>query len=224
MKVPKQLTLTVLTLTIALSATSVSASESHGHRHHEAHVHGIGSLNLAMEGKEVHLELDSPAANIVGFEHAPTNEGERQTLKQAIATLQDGGRLFRFSEAAGCRLVNAEIDTPLAEHHQDGEAHHHADDHHADDRHADDHDHGHEKSKREDHSHEDHEQDAGHDETHSDITAEYRFNCQNPENLQALDVDLFKAFPATERLNVQYVGPRGQGAVTLTASNPTVKF
>ena len=35
------------------------------------HEHGVASLNLVVDGNLVSLELDSPAANLVGFEHTP---------------------------------------------------------------------------------------------------------------------------------------------------------
>ena len=85
------------------------AEADNGQRQHDAHRHGAGRLNIAMEGGEVYAELESPAANVVGFEHAPTTEAERASLDKAVATLQDGDRLFRFSPAADCRLLAVDV-------------------------------------------------------------------------------------------------------------------
>ena len=39
-----------------------------------AHVHGKVVVNLALEGNTLRVELDAPAINVVGFEHAPRTE------------------------------------------------------------------------------------------------------------------------------------------------------
>jgi len=47
--------------------------------------------------------------------------------------------------------------------------------------------------------------------THSEVHARYRFTCRQPAALETLDLgELFRRFPATERLQVQLIGPRGQ--------------
>ena len=137
-----------------------------------------------MEGGVVLIGLESPAANIVGFEHAPANAGERAALDAAMATLKDGGRLFRLPADAGCRLVEAVVETPLA-----GEA----------------------------------GKGAG-AAAHADIDAEYRFECAEPGRLVQMQLGLFEAFPATRGLQVQFVGPKGQGAAELTAASPVLRF
>ena len=60
------------------------------HRQHGSHQHGVGRLNLAQEDTEIRLELDSPAANIVGFEYAPSSEvkNTRLTVKATPTAAQ----------------------------------------------------------------------------------------------------------------------------------------
>ena len=59
---------TIICLSIlALSSTSAVAEE---HRHHGAHEHGAAELNLVLDGQLGQLEVKTPAANILGFEHA----------------------------------------------------------------------------------------------------------------------------------------------------------
>ena len=65
-----------------------------------------------------------------------------------------------------------------------------------------------------------HEADGG----HADFVVEYRFHCQHPEHLRRLDVGLFTTFPATERLQLQFIVDDRQGAATLTGANPDVQF
>jgi hypothetical protein len=197
---------------LAFTTPGVSASEKHEHHHwyehrqHGAHVHGIAALNLALEGQEVHIELDSPAANIVGFEHAPSSEADHAALDKAVALLKDGDRLFRFNEGAGCRMESAKVTSELLEEEHEDHEHEKRE--------------GHTGEKHED-AHDEHEH-AG--ETHSDIEAAYHFECAAPGKLTQLTVEIFEAFPVTERLNVQYVIESKQGAAELTASSHVIMF
>lgn len=183
---------------MVLVAPWVSAAEEHDHdyehRQHGAHVHGIGALNLALEGKEVHIELDSPAANIVGFEHAPSSEADHAALDEAVEKLKAGDQLFSFNAEAGCRMEEVKVSSGLL-------------------------DEGHEEHAAE-HEHE-HEHEG---ETHADIEAVYHFECEVPGELIQLTVELFEAFPATEKLNMQYVIETKQGSKELTATNHIVRF
>lgn len=114
---------------LALVAPGVNAGEKHEHEHdheqrqHDAHVHGSAALNLALEGEEVHVELDSPAANIVGFEHAPSSEADHAALDKAVATLKDGDRLFRFNSEAGCRMEKVQVTSALLDEERGHEEH-----------------------------------------------------------------------------------------------------
>ncbi len=210
----KKIVLTASMLPPLLLVASVAyADEKHEHGHdqehrqHGAHVHGIAALNLALEGREVHIELDSPAANIVGFEHAPSSEADHAALDKAVATLKDGDRLFRFNDDSGCRMERANVTTALLEEEHDEHA----------EGHSGDHDH----QEKDGHDHEVQEHDG---ETHSDIEAAYHFECDQPGKLTQLSVELFEVFPGTEKLRVQYVIESKQGAAELTATDHVVKF
>jgi hypothetical protein len=206
---PNRIALAVsLLATLALAAPGAIAADGHDrehdhshdgeHRQHGAHVHGTAALNLALDGNEVHVELDSPAANVVGFEHAPASEADHAALAKAIATLADGDRLFRFNVEAGCRMEDAKINSALLDEEHGT--------------HADDHEH-------EEHVHDEHK-----GETHSDIDAAYHFECDQPGRLTQLTVELFEAFPGMEKLNVQYVIESKQGAAELTSSRHVIRF
>jgi hypothetical protein len=184
---------------IAMSiAAGSQADESHSHRPQTSHVHGIAALNLVLDGKVVHIELNSPAANLVGFEHAPVSEAEHTAHENALLTLNNADQLFRFNKTANCHAEQVEIESgstqaarPPA---QDGHRHHESDD--------------------EEHS----------DMRHSDITAMYRFTCDAPGELDTLRVGLFDAFPAITNLAVQYITDGGQGAATLSSGEPLLTF
>mgnify|MGYP001828388177 FL=1 len=201
----------------ALIASGVSAEEKHEHGHddekrqHGAHVHGIAALNLALEGEEVHVELDSPAANIVGFEHAPSSEADHAALDKAVATLKKGDQLFRFNSEAGCRMEKARVTSALLDEDHGDRANDHG--------HEKEEARGHDEREHEEHGHEEHE-----GETHSNIDAAYHFECAQPGKLTQLTVELFEAFPGMEELNVQYVIESKQGAAELTANDHVLEF
>ena len=48
-----------------------------------AHTHGEAQLNIIIEPSSIILEFNSPALNIVGFEHSPTSESEKDAIKMA---------------------------------------------------------------------------------------------------------------------------------------------
>ena len=58
----------------------------------------------------------------------------------------------------------------------------------------------------------------------SDMTASYRFNCDQPERLDSAALGLFSGFPALQRVLVQYVTADGQGEAELTPTHPLVTF
>ncbi len=212
---PNRIALTLSLLApFVLVAPGVSAKEHHEHEHdHEkrqygAHVHGIAALNLALEGKEVHMELDSPAANIVGFEHAPSSDADHAALDKAVAVLKNGEQLFRFNSEAGCRMQRAKITSALLDE-EHGE---HAEDH------------GHDEHEHKEQGHEEHGHDEHAGDTHSDIDAAYHFECDQPGKLTQLSVELFAAFPGMEELDVQYVIDSKQGAAALTPAAHVVEF
>jgi ABC-type Zn2+ transport system substrate-binding protein/surface adhesin len=166
------------------------------HRQYGAHVHGIGKLNIVLDGDEVHIELDSPAANIVGFEHQPRSAEDRAALERAARTLRDGDRLFLFSRDAGCRQEKATVESDMLE---------------AADKKQRGYEHGSEKMEHDDHA-------------HADIRVEYRFECSRPDRVEQLVVELFEAFPGTERLDVQYVIGSRQGAAELNSARHVLRF
>ncbi|MET0068037.1 MAG: DUF2796 domain-containing protein [Candidatus Thiodiazotropha sp.] len=205
-------------LFLLVAAVAPLAAEEH--RQHGVHEHGVGTLNLAQDGTELHIELDSPAINIVGFEQAPNSEQDHQALQSALARLRDGKALFVLPETAGCRLMSAEVETPL-ENHREDKAHP-----------GDAHDEEHQKAhiqEGEHHDGTDHgegEHGQGHvlAAEHADIDAAWFFSCEHPDRLDGISVRLFEAFPRTQALQVQYVTEKQQGAARVNPSHPELRF
>ncbi len=192
--------------TLILAATSTAGAEGQL----DAHVHGVGQLNVAVEGNEVEIELISPGADIVGFEHEPTSDADKMAVSTAVETLENGGNLFTFPAGAACELEEAEVASAQLIGEEDDHASHA---HEAHDDHADEHDHGHD-------DHDDHADEGGHAEFH----AHYHFHCDNPDALTHVDVNLFEHFERAGELEVQALTPNGQQAAELTPGAARLEF
>ncbi|MGY3326766.1 DUF2796 domain-containing protein [Pseudomonas sp. TE3911] len=196
----------LLALPFALLPLAIAhAAEDHDHDHEHgslgAHEHGVGRLNAVLDGQTLELELDSPAMNLVGFEHVATTAADKAKVAAARKQLENPSALFNLPKAAGCEISSQELNSPLFG--DKPEADHDDDDH--------DHD-------AKDGAHEHH-----HD--HSEIHAHYQFTCATPTALSNLDLtQVFKTFPSTQKIQVQLIGPSGQQGVDATATAATLKF
>jgi hypothetical protein len=65
---------------------------------------------------------------------------------------------------------------------------------------------------------------AGSGETHSEIEAEWRWNCARPDALAHVDVGLFKAFPRLKQLRAQVVTAKGQTTALLKPGAARLKL
>ena len=89
-----------------------------------AHVHGKVVVNLALEGNTLRVELDAPAINVVGFEHAPRTEAERRAVAIVDRWLASGAGSLGVPAAARCALGKVEYQPPkLADDHEAGHDH-----------------------------------------------------------------------------------------------------
>lgn len=181
-------------------------------REHGVHVHGLGHLNIAIEGDRVEIGLEAPGADIVGFEHAPKDPAERAAVAKAIEKLKDGAGLFVFPDAAGCRLAASEARSTAEQ--RDAKEHGHGHGHEGD---KAGHGHSHEPAHR-------HREKEEHSDTHSEFRAHYRFACERGDALTGMEVRLFKAFPAAREFAVQAVTAGGQTSGELTRDAPRLKF
>ncbi|MBD9443624.1 DUF2796 domain-containing protein [Pseudomonas sp. PDM04] len=194
----------LLALPFALLPLAVAhAAQEHDHDHdHEhgslgAHEHGVGRLNAALDGQTLELELESPAMNLVGFEHAATTDADKAKVAAVRAQLEKPLALFNLPKAAGCVVASQALESPLF----------------GDKPEADD-DHDHDDEAKGEHPHD-----------HSEIHAHYQFTCSTPGALKTLDLaNVFNTFPATQKIQVQLISPSGQQGVEVTAKAATLKY
>lgn len=168
---------------------------------HKAHVHGSGKLVLAIEGRNIEMELESPADDIVGFEHPPVTDADRKTVATAREKLTAGEGLFAFPANAGCRLHEATAKSSLLA--TPAEADHH------------DKDHGHKH---------DHDKKTTTEEVHSEFHAQYHFICTNIRAVTHIDTRYFELFPRAVELDVQTATEGGQAKYELSRNRNRISF
>ena len=200
---------------VCLGGPNLINIQAEEYRHHEAHEHGVAHMNVAVEGNDIYIELISPAANIVGFEHQPRTQEQKAAVKAAIKKLEAGEKLFAFSSVVGGRLVESKVHTDInndSDHESDETKSHEHDEMSRDT--------GNEAEKQ---GHDQHQHGDEH-ERHSEFKAEYHFVCKKPEKLAYVDVMLFSVFSGIEHIEVQLLTGTKQTALELTATKKKILF
>ncbi|GEM78272.1 zinc uptake protein ZrgA [Vibrio superstes] len=224
---------TLSAVTLAVASVSVHAEENF--RQHSAHVHGSVEFNIAQDGQDLLVEILAPGADVVGFEHAPTNDEQHQALEKALAQLNAADSILKMSSAAGCELSTAQVSHTLGgdeghDHsdHDDHDGHDHADKHdhdaHDHDDHADKHDHDahdhHDHADEHDHDAHDHDHSGGHGE----FNIAYQYQCKDVSKLTEIDSDWFQLFSGTQTIRVNLLTDSSQIATELTKGNTVIKL
>ena len=176
----------------------------------DSHVHGLLNLVVSVEGDTAIVELESPMWNLVGFEHAPTNQIEADKWVATATRLKTPDRVVSFPRAAGCALESAELgpfgpaagltsaserDGDSGHTHDDGAAH--------------DHDHDH-----------DHDEHGG----HSDVVLTWSFHCDSSQDVRSVVLPLFDSFPQVERADAVLFTDTGQVSAQLTTNARTLRL
>ena len=215
-------------LPMLVAGAAFAASED-GHREHGAHEHGRGTLDVALEGEELVVELRMPAVNVVGFEHAPGTDAEREAVRQALARFEDPAAVLVPSPDAECAPEGVEAGFPgmgpvgSREHHDEDEhGHEHEEDghEHEEDGRAGDKD----EDEHHEHGHDEHEPGESGAEAHSELRATYRFHCHAPERLDRIQVHVFELLHDAEEIEVRVVTPTLQKAMDLHPGETVVEL
>ena len=122
----------LVSATLFFAAYVVAQEQEHDHEHeheneyqqHSAHVHGHAKLFVAVDGNALEIMLESPAMNLLGFEHEPESPEQLAAVDKALSDLNNPQALFAISEQADCVLSEKEIEAPYQE-----KASHHDHDH-----------------------------------------------------------------------------------------------
>lgn len=177
--------------TALLFSLNAPAHEDHHHHHDSlgAHVHGKGQLELAVEGRQAELVFSAPGMDIVGFEHKPRDEQQRQAVREAVSYLEETP-LIRAAQAQ-CSLLESNVESSLIDaagdhHHHDGEGHHHHNDDHS---------------------------------SHAEFTVTQMLECQPGLSGLRIEAGLLAQYPDLEELRVTWISDGGQGSARLAPGN-----
>ena len=173
--------------------TALHASET---RQLGAHEHGVGQLNIAVDGGQVAIEFHAPGADIVGFEYVASSDADRAAIADGVAALARPLDLFVLSAAAGCNVVRAAAELEADEGH----------------------DHGHDA-----HDHDEHAHDAYADgDSHAEFHAEYLLDCVSPNALSTVEFAYFDQFENAREVDVQILSDAGAIRFKVTRSEPVL--
>ncbi|MFT6388877.1 MAG: G3E family GTPase [Cellvibrionaceae bacterium] len=187
----------------ALSLLLISALTSLHSIAADKHVHGEAELFVAIESNQILIEMESPAANILGFEHEPNTSQQKAILKSSVNTLQDYRKLIEI-EGGGCNQVDVFVESPFTINTTTSSKNDH---------------HDHDKPKPHKHEHEETSR-----ETHSAFHVGYTLECKDSSEVKTLTLNVFKAFPKVKTMQVNWASTRGQGTQKVSAKKVTVKL
>ena len=215
---------------VLMAGVALAASED-GHREHDPHEHGHGALDIALEGEELVAELRIPAVNVVGFEHAPRDDAEREAVHEAVVRFANAAAVLVPAADAECELEDAEVE--IAGTDRDGnwrvgargevEEGHEGEDHDSDAHGKHEEEEHEEEEEHAKHEEEEHDGDAG-AEAHSELHATYRFHCHAPERLARIDVRVFELLHDAEEIGVRVVTATAQAAMDLHPGETVVEL
>jgi Protein of unknown function (DUF2796) len=152
-----------------------------------AHQHGVAELRIVIEGSRLEVVLETPLDNMVGFEHAPRNDRQRDAVRAMASKLRQP-QMFLPTPAARCKSVSTKLESGVLPPELLGES-------------------GTVKPAP--------AQPAAKGEQHADLDATYIWNCEAPPQLNGLDTALMQTFRGLRQVDVQIVGPTGQSATRL---------
>ena len=176
-----------------LISAMVSVSVAEETRQVDKHEHGVGELNIAIEGNAIDFEFFIPGADIVGFEYEAKTESDIALVNAALEKFGNFDNIFSLPESSNCNLVNSEIGVNQDDDHDE----------------HDDHD-GHDE-------HDDHNEEA-----HNEFVAHYSFNCENIKEIDRISFPYFTNFPNSGELEVQFVSEKGSTGFEVEGDEPFI--
>ena len=80
-----------------------------------AHVHGVATLQIAVDENIMTLDFSSPLDNLLGFEHVPRNAKQKAAVKNMVDNLNKADQFFIPTADAQCTLQSVKLDSPVLE-------------------------------------------------------------------------------------------------------------
>ncbi len=91
---------TTQTITALILAGLTVSGASAATTHHHAHAHGKAELELSIKAGAIRGVFRTPMDNLLGFEHAPKTQSQKNSVEQLRQRLSDATRFFAPNAAA----------------------------------------------------------------------------------------------------------------------------
>ena len=88
-------------------------------RQKDSHEHGAAIIKMVMEEEKLQVEFEVPSESLIGFEHFPKSQSNRENFNEAIKILSDPSKLFSIPNKAECLLVGMNISQSLFSNEED---------------------------------------------------------------------------------------------------------
>ncbi|MCH1477147.1 MAG: DUF2796 domain-containing protein [Arenicellales bacterium] len=183
--IKRNLILILILVTCSLGASAAAQS---------THVHGQGQVGMAIDQNLISMTLESPGADIVGFEHEARTAEEKTAVTEALKQLSDPMFVIQLPANASCKVVQASSEV-TSENGDEGHADHEEHEEHAD--------------------HEKHENEA-----HGSFIAEYQLECATIAAIDSIKFVYFDHFRNAQSLIVVLIDKNGQHRHEISRDNP----
>lgn len=191
-----------LGIIVASMAANISVVWSAYAQHH-AHIHSEGQLLIAQDDNAWRFEFVLPAADMLGFEHAPQTQAEVDTVKRLIKDAERVTLFLVLPKQCKITQVTHQLRDKLT--HLSDEPY----------------EHDHTKHHQDEHEHE-HEHEHSDKVSHTDVTIAYEMECRSP--IKSADIQLFSLASSLTKLQVQWITDASQGALILTPNATEVRL
>lgn len=186
--IKRNLILILILVTCSLGASAAAQS---------THVHGQGQVGMAIDQNLISMTLESPGADIVGFEHEARTAEEKTAVTEALKQLSDPMFVIQLPANASCKVVQASSEV-TSENGDEGHADHEEHEEHAD--------------------HDDHEKHEN--EAHGSFIAEYQLECATIAAIDSIKFVYFDHFRNAQSLMVVLIDKNGQHRHEISRDNP----
>jgi len=168
-------------------------------RQKDSHEHGAAIIKMVMEDEKLQIEFEVPSESLIGFEHFPKSQSNRENFNKAIKVLSDPSKLFLQPIKAECLLVGMNVSQSLFSNEEE---------------------HGHDESEKEDeHGHDESEK----SEIHSEFSSKYHWHCEHLDEIDSIDTQLMNIFPRIEEIRVRWITKNNQGSIELESKDDRIK-
>jgi hypothetical protein len=209
----KSIATVLLSFVVSLTAFQTLASKTL-----DSHEHGSANLSIAIDNDLISIRFESPAVNIVGFEYQPNNEEQQAKVTEAENKLSNFEATFNLKGEPNCQVLQSSANW-ISDHDEHSE---HENDISKTD-HADHSEHDKDTAESEHDGHSEHENDVVKAE-HAEFLAKFELQCEQINNLSAIDVKILTLFPAIDEIDAQIIYPGGQLQQELTIDNTLINL